>query len=374
MDKSYLCSVKHIYKYIVALSLLLTSAAVQAQTNSSSGLRFLSDTFDYGDIAEDGGAIMCRFEAVNSAMAGVEVLNIVTTCGCTSARYERRVVAPNEKFVFEVSYDPMNRPGRLEKHIFVHVSDCPDPIKLTIVGYVQPRERTIAELYPFDMGGGLRLVSNFHAFGYFEAGKGVEERIRYVNNSMRPITVELRSDKPSGFITYDNTVSVAPGAMGDIVFRCDNPRDAGVYGSVQEKIRVRVDGVDANYTIDLYAIAVDNFDLVDDISAPKLVISKNIIKFGEVNDHSVVMEQSLTLKNGGASPLFVRALESESAAVEVVGDKTKSIAPGGEVSITLRLRGEHIDDWDNPLVTRIKIITNDPMRPMQVVRVNALPQ
>lgn len=374
MDKSYLCSVKYIYKYIVALSLLLTSAAVQAQTNSSSGLRFLSDTFDYGDIAEDGGAIMCRFEAVNSAMAGVEVLNIVTTCGCTSARYERRVVAPSEKFVFEVSYDPMNRPGRLEKHIFVHVSDCPDPIKLTIVGYVQPRERTIAELYPFDMGGGLRLVSNFHAFGYVEAGKGAEERIRYVNNSMRPITVELRSDKPSGFITYDNTVSVAPGAIGDIVFRCDNPRDAGVYGSVQEKIRVRVDGVDSNYTIDLYAIAVDNFDLVDDISAPKLVISKNIIKFEEVNDHSVVMEQSLTLKNGGASPLFVRAFESESAAVEVVGDKTKSIAPGGEVSITLRLRGEHIDDWDNPLVTRIKIITNDPIRPMQVVRVNALPQ
>lgn len=372
-DKSYLCSVKHLYKYITLLSLLLTVVSLHAQTPSQSGLRFANDTFDYGHIREEGGAVVCRFEAKNESMADIEVINIVTTCGCTSARYERGMVPAGAQFSFEVSYDPMNRPGRIDKHIFVHTSDAEEPIKLHIVGYVQPRERSLEELYPFDMGGGLRLASNFHAFGYVEAGKSVEESIRYVNTSGRDIELRLDVVTRSGLLEVDAPKRIAADVAGDIVLRYVNPADSGIYGSVEDKIVVVVDGVAANYTIGTLAIAVDNFDAIDDISAPRLVISKNIIKFGEVNDSNRVLEQSLVLRNEGSSPLLLRAVESESEAIEVMWSEARSIAPGASANILLRLRGSHIDDWDNPLVTRIKIITNDPIRPMQVVRANALP-
>jgi hypothetical protein len=35
---------------------------------------------------------------------------------------------------------------------------------------------------------------------------------------------------------------------------------------------------------------------------------------------------------------------------------------------------DKIEDWDNPFVARLMLITNDPMRPMLSLRVNALPE
>jgi len=118
---------------------------------------------------------------------------------------------------------------------------------------------------------------------------------------------------------------------------------------------------------------VDNFDMVDDISAPRLAISKNIIKFGEVNGHNEVVERSVELRNEGATPLVVRVIEVGSAAVEVRTQDEMSIAPGQASVVTFVLRSALIEDWDNPLTTRAMVITNDPLRPMQTIRLTALP-
>ena len=364
---------KHLYKYvIIVVALLLRSVASFAEGELPSGLCFTNDTYDYGHIAEEGGAVRCYFEAVNNSTYNIEIENIVTTCGCTTASYEHSTVAPGKGFSFEVSFDPMNRPGRIDKHIYVHVSDSTEPIRLRIAGYVQPRERTIDELYPFAMGNGLRLVSNFHAFGYVESGKSVEERIGYVNTSDHEITLSLHRIEGSDLLEIVAPRRIAPQATGDITLRYNNTKEV-VYGSLRDRIEVRINGIKGNYDISTYAIAVDNFDSTDDISAPRLAISKNIIKFGEVNSRNVVIERSVELQNEGASPLLVRSIECESPAVEAIWSNAKSIAPNSTARITLKLHSRYIKDWDNPFVVRVLVITNDPLRPMQAIRVNALP-
>lgn len=365
---------KHLCKYILSLLLLLTTTALSSQQPSTSALHFFSLSYDYGHIAEEGGSVRCSFEAENRGYTNIDILNIVTTCGCTSATYEQRSVAPGERFRFEVSYDPMNRPGRIDKHIFVHTSDSSDPIKLHIKGYVQPRERTIDELYPFDMGGGLRLISNFHAFGYLEHGKSIERQIGYANASDRTITLSLNNIAPSGLLEIIAPTSIAPHTSGDITLRYTADIHASTYGTVEDRIQVKVDGQPAAYDISTLAIVVDNFDVVDDISAPRLAISKNIIKFGEVNDYNAVMKLSVELHNEGESPLAVRAIESGSAAVRVQESAGFYISPGASHRLTVELHSTYIDDRDNPFVTRVTIVTNDPVRPMQTIRVSALPQ
>lgn len=372
VDITYLCSMKHLY-YILALLLVVCSSPVVAQRDGGSALRFVSDTADYGYIDEEGGEVVCSFEAVNEGDAPVEVINIVTTCGCTTAQWRRGSIEPDSLFRFEVRYNPMNRPGRIDRTIFVHTSDAAEPTRLRITGYVNARPLSVEEQYPFDMGCGVRVDVTFRALGYVEQGKSVEQYISYINTSQRSVKLALCSVRSSGMLTLDMPSKVAAGEKGRIVLRYTLDDSSGVYGTLNDVYEVLVDGHKSQYDISAHAIAVDNFDMVDDILAPKADISKKIIKFGDVKRDEGILVESFEVHNSGGSPLIVRQVESSDASIEVASNGDDTIAPNATATYYVKLNTAAISDYDNPLVARVYLITNDPMRPMQSVRVNALP-
>ena len=365
---------KRLYKQIIlALLMVVCCGEIFAQEPTKSALIFEKSIHDFGHIDEDGGVVSCRFEGVNTANHPIEIEKIVTTCGCTTVEFEKKPIPAGEKFSFKVAFNPLSRPGRIDKQIFIEASDSEKEIQLNIIGYVNARERTINELYPFDMGGGLRLKSNFHAFGYLEHGKELTEHIGYVNTSDSAITLEVTYNSKSDLLDMVYPTRIEAGAKGDITLRYAVSEESETYGTKRDVMQIIVNGTPATYTLTSQVIVVDNFDNMDDISAPMLVISKNIIKFGEVNCSNDVLEQRVVLTNEGASPLVVRAIESSSHVVECTTKHAIIIAPGTSHEVAVRLYTSRIEDVDNPFVARVYIISNDPLRPMQSVRVNALP-
>jgi hypothetical protein len=366
---------KHLLTHIfIALLHLVVCTQLFAQEQQKSALLFDLPTIDLGHIEEDGGPVASFFEAVNTSNGTIEVRNISTTCGCTTAVYDKKVIPAGEKFRFKVIFNPLSRPGRIDKQIFVQTSDATEEIRLSIIGYVNARERTVEELYPFDMGGGLRLKSNFHAFGYLEHGKTITEHIGYINTSSEAITLRVENNSPSGLLTISLPERIEAGATGDINICYAITEDDPHYGTTKDVMRIVINGKKSNYPLSTQVIMVDNFDYMDDISAPRLVISKNIIKFGDVNSHDEVLEQRVILTNEGSSQLIVRTIESNTQAVECIAKRGMTIKAGESIEVVVRLRVAYIEDVDNPLVARIGIISNDPIRPMQTIKATAIPR
>lgn len=358
-------------KFIYILTLfMLFSIATYAQ-EPQSALKFQSMVHNFGHIKEDGGEQSCTFTAINGGKNNIRITEVETSCGCTSAYYTKDEIAPNERCEVKVRFNPFNRPGRIDKHIFVTSSDSTEPIRLTIEGFVQERERTIDELYPFDMGGGLRLRSNFHAFGYIEHGTTIEEPIGYVNTSMEPIIIGMEHTTKSGYLTIDHPTTIAAGATGDITLSYTLPEECDIYGTTRDIIYIVIDGQRARYTLSTEAIATDNFSMVDDISAPRADISKNIIKFGEINCANSILEQVAIVTNIGASPLELRCIESSSEAVEGVAER-RTLQPNESAEIVIILHTERIELTEGVFTARLRIVTNDPVRPMQTIKVNAI--
>ena len=355
------------------LLFLLLHIYPYASAQQGSALSFLSTTLDLGHIAEDGGSVLGCFEARNIGEQPMEVKSVVATCGCTSTSYERGVVGAGESFKLQVRFDPMNRPGRIDKHIFVEVSDADRPIELRLVGYVTPRERSVDEVYPFDMGAGLRFNSNFRAFGYVEHGKSVELRVGYINTSDRTVALAIRSVASSGALSIVAPRCIAAQEAGDIVLSYSLPINSDLYGSLDDRFEVLINDVKSSILLTTNAIAVDNFDAVDDISAPRVDISKNIIKFGEVNCANVVLKQTFELKNVGESPLVIRSVDSTYEAVTCSVKVGTVVPPGTTLSIDVELNPSYIEDRDNPFVARLRFVTNDPIKPLHTLRVSALP-
>lgn len=339
----------------------------------SSALIFENSVVDFGTIAEEEGRVTKYVVATNSGDTPIYIIDVTSSCGCTVADYSREPILPGDSTSIGVTYDPRDRPGRFERHLLITTSDAAEGLRLAVVGRVTPRERTIYELYPFDMGGGLRMESNFHAFAYIEHGLSVEERIAYVNNSDCAIAISIEPVEESGALTVTYPQVVQPHATGDIVLSYALDEDSERYGTLSDIFRFVVDGHSSKVLFSTYAIAVDNFTLVEDILAPTAVISKKIVKFGEILCDNGTLEDSLELSNSGESPLEIRAIESDSPAVTVSVEGDGSIAKGEVVRLVVRLNTALIVDCDNPFTTRVRIICNDPMMPMQVIKVNAIP-
>lgn len=358
---------KHIYIIIV---LLLSSITTHAQSKDSV-LQFANLSYDFGHIREDGGEVQCMFTATNNGDSDIYVTNITTSCGCTTATYSKENIAPNATFDLAVTFNPYNRPGRIDKHIFVSTSDTAQVITLQLKGYVQERERTIDELYPFDMGGGLRLRSNFHAFGYIEQGNTIEEHIGYANTSQRTLHISVESTDQSGLLRIDYPATIPAGATGDITLCYTAPVTSDIYGTIGDKMRITIDGNEARYPLSCEAIVTDNFSMVDDISAPRADISKKIIKFGEINGDNEVLEEVITIANSGASPLKLRRIESTSEALECVASSL-TLQPNESAELRIRLYTKRITATEGLYSERLRIVTNDPVRPMQSIKVNAI--
>lgn len=358
---------QHIY---IIVALLFCSATAQAQSNGTA-LQFTDLSHDFGHIREDGGTVQCIFTATNIGDRDIYINNITTSCGCTSASYTKNAIAPHATFELAVQFDPYNRPGRIDKHVFVSCSDSAEVTTLQLKGYVQERERTVDELYPFDMGEGLRLRSNFHAFGYVEHGNTTEEHIGYINTSQQTLNISIEFTEQSGMHSIDYPATIPAGATGDITLCYTIPSTSDVYGTISDKMRIKIGNAEARYPLSCEAIVTDNFSMVDDISAPRVDISKKIIKFGEINSNNKVLEEVITITNSGASPLKLRRIESSSMAMECVAS-SHTIESGESAELRIRLYTNRITATEGLYSERLRIITNDPVRPMQSIKVNAI--
>ena len=349
--------------YIVLLTLTSVSA-------EECVLRFEPERVDFGHINESDGIVTRSFTITNTSAEDIILSEIVSTCDCTVADYKNIVIAPKQSFEVKVSYNPLNRPGRFDRPLFIFVEGYDEPFEISIAGRVTPRERTIEEIYFYDMGHGLLFDNTFAGFTYVEHGKHYEERIALYNNSERTMRLRLKQIERSGAIKVEHPKRVAPHTSADIVFSYALPSSSKQYGSLDDKFEIRVNGKIGKYTLSAHGIAVDNFDFYDDILSPRAEYSKKIIKFGDVNPETLPLSATLTLTNSGEAPLAIRDVRCSSADVECTLHVGTTIEPGATLATEIVLMPKQ-GIAEGALSEQVAIVTDDPLSPYQVIRVTA---
>lgn len=276
---------------------------------------------------------------------------------------------PGHRQTITVTFDPMNRPGSFSKEISVFTSDDSCPIRLTVSGDVIPRQRSIDELYPIYAADGLRLEDNFHAFAYVEHGKSARTAIRIVNTSDKRLGLHLAPELSSGLLEIDCPKEMAPGGEGEIAIAWAVPSDSRTYGTKRDLLAVFVNGRKTETKISITGIVIDNRDDVMDNCAPKAELTKNIVKFGVVKSDDGERRERLSLANTGEAPLTVRAVEVGDRRIGTSLRGGETAAPGKALDFDVVLRpGQPL----GTLTGRIRIITDDPVRPMRELRVTAI--
>lgn len=357
-----------LHTLLLAFSLLSGLTAVSAQQVS---ILFEEPKWNFGDVQESGGSVEHTFVFTNVSDRPVVIVDVSTGCGCTTPKYSRKPVLAGAKGEIVVAFDPINRPGHFSKGVSVMTSASKEPVLLQVEGNVVPREKTLEELYPFDMGGGVRFDSNFRAFAYVGRGDRADAEIGWVNTSDKPVRLALRWQQRSGLLTVEAPEVLAAGGRGELKLHYEVPAQSDRYGTLTDVLAVDIDGVRSRTAVSVNAIAVDRYDAaVDDMASPDMELSKKFIKFGELKRGATTEDSSVTVTNNGSGELIIRAVEFKAGPLECSLKAGDRIAEGQSATVTFRLSTADADYgvW----VDRVRIITNDPAHPMQTLRVTAI--
>lgn len=129
--------------YISKLFLILTFLSQSLSTSFSQPcIKFQKKMFDFDTIAIGGNA-KCQFVFKNSGNEPLLLSNVITSCGCTVAKWSRNPISPGDKGYITVSYDTSS-PGSFRKTILVK-SNADNKVVLQIKGYVSDKRKRIKQ-------------------------------------------------------------------------------------------------------------------------------------------------------------------------------------------------------------------------------------
>lgn len=122
---------------VVAVMFAVVALPVSAQTTESQSqesvapktgaqMTFVTNSYDFGDIACKGGDVECTFEFVNDGDTPLVITRVVTSCSCTKAEYSKKPIPAGATSTIKIIYEPHKKePGVFHKviQIFTNTAD-----------------------------------------------------------------------------------------------------------------------------------------------------------------------------------------------------------------------------------------------------------
>ncbi len=358
-------------KYIMVCAMVTVAMLVVAQPV----ITFDVQRYDFGDVEEALGTVSCSFAFENTGNEQLVINKVRTSCGCTVPEYPSEPIAPGDKGVIKVTFNPSGRPGTFSKPVYVYSNTNPDRTILRIYGeVVQGRTQAPQEEYAYRIGD--MAISALHmSLSKVVKGRVTTGEIEVVNVGREPLTpcavgvpqhLQVRfepdtlqhNERGKMLVTYN------PDAIDDWGYRRDEFKVEGVVSKNTPESQSYYN------TITVSGVLQEDFDSYTDEQremAPILVVGKSKVDF-KVVEGTARVSQDVYLFNAGKTPLTLHKVRCDNTLVKV-RLKKNSIKPGQSTILTIEL--DPMRSQSNVVLSDIFIVSNDPTNPSQAIRITA---
>ena len=177
---------------------------------------FEEKVYDFGEFMEKDGKVSHTFIFKNTGGEPVVIEKIMSGCGCISYSYSNEPVPPGQKGRITITYNPFYRPGFFSKEITVYSNPHHHVNRIWVKGTVIPYDHPVEEDYPYDFGRGLHFNLKVLAFGKVEPGQSKQVRLRYANDTDRPMTLNFSVEGNDKNIRFTAPGVLSPKERGEI--------------------------------------------------------------------------------------------------------------------------------------------------------------
>ena len=336
---------------------LLISIAIAASllANAQPQIKFSETEHDYGSIKEDGGLAETVFEFVNTGDEPLLLKNVVATCGCTTLDWTKNLIAPNEKGTVKIVFNPLGRAGLFSKTVNVFTNAQPGITVLTVKGKVEPRERTVEEIFPQEMGP-LRFKSNYLSLGSLYTNETKVSELEIINTSSESAQLGIYRCPGHINIKFEPEV-LEPGKEGKILVSYDASKK-NAFGYNADRIYLTINGEKQNsYFINIAVSLKEDFsELTEEqlANAPIASFDSKVFDFGTIKQGEKATH-NFRLVNKGKTDLIIRDVSTSCGCTAV--KSTNLIRPNEIINLEVVFDSKGKHSRQNKTVN---IITNDP--------------
>ena len=352
-------------RYLKFIGLLLFPLFAAGQPETI--IEFKHTQHDFGLVKEHGGRVEHVFLFYNKGEKPLHIINVSPSCGCTATGWTEEAVEPGGMGFIKAEFDPFNRPGSFKKTLQVYSNAEPNPVTLTISGYVKPRPRSPEHEFPTAIGG-LRvkyaalhmgnIKNNVLARKEFEVYNASDQVVKFLGDVVKPdhITIRFKPEKlQPGEVGLIDVSYDAP-KLNDLGFRADNII-----------IKTNESGENSDKPLRVVAMIEDYFPPMTTekfSKAPRIFLQETSQNFGVVNQGDTASVQ-FVLSNIGQDPLEIRQIKTSCDCVYVEQDKT--VAHAGDsvlLNVFFDSAGRRGDQ-----VKSATIFSNDPREPIKTIAI-----
>lgn len=356
-------------KFLVFIVAFVFCGLTAASAQQKGKFSFAEETFDFGSIREDNGAVEHKFVFTNSGDAPLVIQNVQASCGCTTPAWSKDPIPPGEKGFVTAKFDPKNRPGSFRKSLTITSNADQSSRVIYITGMVEQKPRTPADLYTHKVGN-LRMKYQSLNMGNITTEKPLSRSFDLFNDSDSPITFLDKYDKPDHITIQLEPMVLQPQTQGKMIITY-NPKAKNDLGFVSDPIKIFTDeAADSAKPMRVVASIEEYFPPMTPeqlAQAPKLTFSSMNHDFGNLKKSSVVTAD-FVLTNSGKSTLNIRYIKPNCGCTVVTMDKME-IAPGE--SVTMKVEYD-TTGRKGPDQKSIVIFSNDPSAPTQRLTLKAV--
>lgn len=345
------------------LCLLTVTAAIAGPQ-----IKWVSTVHDFGAFDENDGRVTCRMSFVNEGDAPLVITSARATCGCTTPAYSKEEIMPGDSGHVDISFNPIGRPGRFDKKVYIETNTKPSRSTLTIKGVVIGASNTVRSKFPVDAGA-LKLRTTVIPFGEIEKGRTKSMFFDAYNSSGDTVYVAWEG-LPSYLSVAGAEDFVAPGDYASFAFSFASDMTP-LYGIVTDSIYMIPDTRRPDDKIRVTAVGVvkENFAGMTDVQrrkAPVIGIVPESVDLNVVNRDSAPIKESVTVKNHGIDPLKIRRIYTSDPGISIKAEKTE-IKKGKPAKIMLEIDPKAFSG--KAINAKVVVISNDPDNPTTSFRI-----
>lgn len=335
--------------------------ACVVDTVARPSLTFEHEAWNFGTIAETDGPVKHTFHFTNTGPKPVVVERVDVTCGCMKPLFSQTPILPDGKGEIEITYNPADRPGSFDKAAYIY-ADANRRMLIRIRGEVTPRPRTDADLFPVDLGEGIRLANSEVNFRLVEQGHDRQLTLRCLNTSQREVTLDARFGSPCAYLTIGKPIRLSPGVEGELAVVCDLTHEQ-VWGTFYADLIVTVDGKALSKTVTVRGAGIADLDELRQMAPekrPQAVVEESLLDFGS-HRASATAECSFVLENKGQSPLRICAVNCPLGVTALFAPGVE-VPAGGSQKLSLRVDGRKAGAGN--YFSHVELLVNDALQPL----------
>ncbi len=345
-----------IFLAFISYTLFSQNQPINLQEDIGGKLIFETKKHDFGVIKEDSGSVNFRFTFINQGNSDIKLTYVNASCGCTTPKWNKDPIKPNETGFIEAVYDPKNRPGDFYKTITLKTDGQPSVDVLSITGKVIPRTKGPSDFYPYEVGNLRFSTSNI----YLDKIKHTEVKTKKLviyNQGQKPIALNTtQANLPEHITLQLSNTSIEPKdtIILTLTFDAKKQGDWGYnYGSFELGSN---DESTPNKKLYFGATIEEDFShLAADSPLPKVNFSKTTHNFGKIKPKQTVSTR-FAIYNEGKSELIIRKTKASCGCTATQPQK-EILVPKDSTIIDVSFYSGERSGKQRKSIT---VITNDP--------------